>query len=56
MAQAALAADFYRRPLFEYVLHLKAVREAFGDEAARLEVEHALALRELRIKKANEPK
>lgn len=54
LAQVALAAELYNRPLFEYVDYLRRTRERYGEEAAQFDLDFALALREKRIQKANE--
>jgi len=54
LQMAAVAADYYAMPLFAYVDHLRRVREQYGDRAARLDVEHAIALREAKARKAIE--
>ncbi len=54
LENVAIVADHYGLPLFQYLDHLHQVRERYGDEAARLEVEHALAIRKLRIERQRE--
>lgn len=54
LALCALAADHYGIPVFQYMDHLRHIREQYGELAARFDLEFALAVRDLRIEKAKE--
>lgn len=43
---AAIAADYYHMPLFAYIEHLRQVRERYGNQAAVLDLNTAVYIKQ----------